>query len=329
MVRCRDGEKCYQSQGIMDDFELKKQRVVLTGGSGLLALNWACAMRDKWDVILGTHLHSVELAGTKSCRLHLDDTTLLTRQLNQLAPDLIVHTAGLTNVDHCEEDPVLAGQINAQISQNVAQASVDMSVRLIHISTDHLFDGSNSFYREDATPQPLNEYARSKLLAEKWVQQVCPQALIVRTNFFGWGSSKRQSFSDWVIYNLRVGQSLSLFDDVYITPMLADSLALAAHELAARNVSGIFNLVGDERISKYEFALQLAKYFKLPAELIRRNQMIHAKLRAPRPRDMSLDNTKARNILGRELGRLDEYLNALCIQEQRGRRVELFHSVSR
>ena len=307
---------------------MKKQRVVLTGGSGLLALNWACAVRDKWDAILGTHLHLVELAGTTSCKLDLEDPVRLGHQLDQLSPDLCVHTAGLTNVDRCEEDPVLARQANAEIARNVALASARKKIKLIHISTDHLFAGSSSLYSEGAQPQPLNEYARSKLLAEEWVQQACPQAIIVRTNFFGWGYAKRQSFSDWIIYNLRAGKPLSLFDDVYITPILADSLALAAHELAAYGTSGVVNLVGDERVSKYEFALQLAERFALPDELIRRDQVAHANLRAKRPRDMSLDNAKVRQMLGRDLGRLDEYLVALRSQETQGRRLELFHSVS-
>lgn len=307
---------------------MKKPRVVITGGSGLLALNWACAMRSKWDVVLGTHLRSVELAGTASCKLYIDDQVHLGLQLKQLSPDLVVHTAGLTNVDRCEEDPVLARQANAMISQNVAQASASNDIKLIHISTDHLFAGDSRFYSENSPTQPLNEYARSKLLAEMWVQQACPQALIVRTNFFGWGYAQRQSFSDWIIYNLRAGKPLTLFDDVYVTPILADFLALAAHELAERGASGVFNAVGDDRLSKYEFALKLAKHFALPAKLIQRDQVIHANLRAQRPRDMSLDNAKAKNTLGRSLGHLDEHLAALHAQEEQGRRMELFHSVS-
>lgn len=274
------------------------------------------------------HQHHVELGGASSCRLDLENPVQLKLQLDQLAPDLVVHTAGLTNVDRCEEDPGMARMANAEIARNMARAAASKGIGLIYISTDHLFAGDRSFYREDDSPQPLNEYGRSKLLAEEWVLQAYPQALALRTNFFGWGYATRQSFSDWIIYNLRAGKRLSLFDDVYFTPVLADSLALAAHELAARGASGIFNLVGEERMSKYEFALQLVKHFALPAELIRREQVAHAKLTAPRPRDMSLDNTKARNVLGKELGSLDEYLIALRFQEEQGRRLELFNAVS-
>lgn len=258
--------------------------------------------------------------------LNLDDPVRLASQFEQLAPDVVVHTAGLTNVDRCQEFPVLARQANSEIARNVAQVVSCSNTTLIHISTDHLFAGEHSLYREDAIPQPLNEYGRSKLLAEEWVQQACPRALIVRTNFFGWGHVRRQSFSDWIIYNLRAGNPLTLFDNVHFTPILADSLALAAHELAALGASGIVNLVGDERLSKYEFAQRLAGCFELPAELIRRDQMTRTSLRARRPRDMSLSNAKARQMLGRRLGSADEHLAALYSQEIQKRPLELLHS---
>lgn len=306
---------------------MKKQRIVLTGGSGLLALNWACAVRDKWDVILGTHLHSVELAGTTSCKLNLEDPVQLGLQLDQLSPGLVVHTAGLSNVDRCEGNRVEAHHANAEIARNVAHAAASRNIRLIHISTDHLFTGDRSFYREDDLPQPLNEYGRNKALAETWVQAAHPNALIVRTNFFCWGHSQRRSFSDWLIYNLREGKVLTLFDDVYFTPILADTLASVTHELVERGAVGVFNLVGDERLSKYAFALQLIEQFGLSAELIQRGQVVHAHLPAKRPLDMSLDNSKARQILDRGLGTVRQFLGNLHAQEIGRRRSELFESI--
>jgi len=306
---------------------MNKLRVVITGGSGLLALNWACAVRDRWDVILGTHQHSVDLAGTNSYKLDLDNHVELGRQLDQLSPDLVIHTVGLTSVDRCEDDCDLARQVNAVIARNVAHATASRNIRLIHISTDHLFAGDRSFYLENDPPQPLNEYGRTKALSEAWVQAANPKALIIRTNFFCWGQSQRQSFSDWLIYNLRDGKELTLFDDVYFTPILADTLALAAHELIEKGVFGIFNLVGDDRLSKYEFALQLSYQFELPAELIQRDQVAHAHLLASRPRDMSLDNNKARQILDRGLGAVSQFLSTLHAQEIEGRRTELLKSI--
>lgn len=303
-------------------------RVLITGGSGLLALNWACAMRREWNVVLGTHAHAVRLEGVSARPLDLEDVQYLARQFKEIAPDLVVHAAGLTSVDQCEENPDLARHVNAGLARNVAEAAAAGNIRLAHISTDHLFAGTRSGYREDDAPEPLNEYARSKLLAEEWVGQANPQALIIRTNFFGWGHAGRQSFSDWIIYSLRAGREITLFDDVFFTPILADALAKAAHRLVDLADGGIYNLTGDERLSKYAFAVRLAEVFNLRDELIRPDKISSAGLRALRPSDMSLDNTRARGLLGAGLGRIDDYFQALRRQEEDGRREELMHAVT-
>jgi dTDP-4-dehydrorhamnose reductase len=306
---------------------MNKPRLLITGGSGLLALNWACAVRDEWDVILGTHHHTIKLRGTSQYSLYLDDLTKLELQLEELSPDLIVHTAGLTDVDLCEKEPILAQHVNAEIAKNVAVISAKKNINLIHISTDHLFSNADSLYLEDSVPEPINEYAKTKFLAEKWVQEANSQALILRTNFFCWGNESRQSMSDWIINTLEANKTLQMFDDVFITPILADTLALLAHELVVNGVSGIFNLVGDEKVSKYEFAIRLARNFKLPIANINRDKIINANLFAQRPYNMSLDNNKATLELKRNIGGLDDFFSLLRKQEIEGRRKELYNSV--
>jgi dTDP-4-dehydrorhamnose reductase len=306
---------------------MPKDRLLITGGSGLLALNWACVMRESWDVVLGTHRHRVSLRGATAQPLDLGDVDRLSRQLAELSPDLVVNAAGLTSVDACEADPAQARHVNAELARNVAAAAASGSIRLVHISTDHLFAGTSSAYRENDMPEPLNEYARSKLLAEEWVRQADPRALIVRTNFFGWGHARRQSFSDWILQALRAGQPVTMFDDAYFTPILADALASVVHRLVALSAVGTFNLPGDERVSKYEFALRLARAFDLPVDLIRPGRLCDAGLAAKRPADMSLDAARARATIGVGLGRLDDFFHALRRQESEGRREELLHAV--
>lgn len=307
---------------------MKKKRLLITGGTGLLALNWACALRDTWDVTLGTHRHSVDLAGVSASPLVLDDPVRLQAQIEAVAPDLVVHTAGLTSVDRCELIPELAHQANVEIALNVALAAARRGSALVHVSTDHLFAGSQSMCTEAELPAPVNQYGRTKVLAEIAVMNANPAALILRTNFFGWGHAGRQSFTDWLLYNLRAGKELSLFDNVFFTPILADALALAAHELVEKGSSGVFNLVGDQRLSKYEFARVLADHFSLPERLLLRHSFDGSELVAARPHDMSLDNHKAREALGRDLGNVPQFLTALRQQELSGRGVELLKSVN-
>ena len=307
---------------------MKKKRLLITGGSGLLALNWACALRDTWDVTLGTHQHSVDLVGVRVTPMTLDDPALLRAQFEKISPDLVVHSAGLASVDKCELFPALAHQANIEIAKNVAQAAAMHGAALVHVSTDHLFSGRQSLCTEAEQPEPVNHYGRTKALAETIVMQANPATLVGRTNFFGWGHATRQSFTDWLIYNLRADKELSLFDNVFFTPILADALALAAHELVERGASGVFNLVGDQRLSKYEFARILADHFSLPQHLLLQHSLDGSELVAARPHDMSLDNRKAREALGRDLGNVPQFLAALRQQESSGRGAELLKSVN-
>ncbi|TAL64208.1 MAG: SDR family oxidoreductase [Legionella sp.] len=300
--------------------------VLITGGSGLLALNWACAVREKWNVILGVRQNFVKLEGVRAERIELDSEERFGSQLDKLSPDLVIHTAGLTSVDQCEQNPKLAYQANAVIARNVAWATAVRNIQLIHISTDHLFAGDDPLYEEDSSTHPLNEYAKTKLLAEKWVLETHPKSLIFRTNFFCWGPPRRQSFSDWIICNLREKKKLTLFDDIFFTPILADRLSLAAHDLLEKEVSGIINLAGDQRLSKYQFALDVCHEFGFSPSLIERGKIERAGLLTIRPRDMSLNNHKVKKILGYELGDVKTFLAELRIQEVMGRRKELLES---
>ena len=306
---------------------MKKPKLLLTGGSGLLALNWAYLMRDVWDVHLLTNNHIVSLPDVSSSKVDLGNIGEILRAIQHISPDLIVHTAGLTNVDLCEVDPKASYQANVAISKNVALSAKKVLTPLIHISTDHLFSGDKSFSREGDLPNPLNEYARSKLLAEKIVMEEFENALIIRTNFFGWGHKNRQSLSDWIIYSLRSEKKLSLFSDSYITPILIDNFVEAAHELIDKKISGILNLTGDERISKYEFGLKLAQKFQLPTNLIIPSSITSINFPAKRPHDMSLSNESVKKLLGREMGNIDLFFSKLRIQELEGRPHALFDSV--
>ena len=234
----------------------------------------------------------------------------------------------MTSVDDCERSPELARDVNAGLARNVAAAAADAGARLIHISTDHLFAGTQALYTEDALPEPLNAYARSKLLAEEWVARACPDALIVRTNFFGWGHRLRRSFSDWIYEGLNGGRTLTMFDDVFITPILADALAAAAHRLLDLGASGVFNVVGDERISKFDFGVRLAQLYGFRESLIERGKISASQLSARRPPDMSLDNRKARERLGTPLGNAADHLRLLQQQDRAGRREELLAAIT-
>lgn len=292
--------------------------VLVTGGSGLLALNWALAIRSSNTVTLGFHHREVALAGVDTRKIDLESVDALARMFEAINPQVVVHAAGLTNVEECEIRPEMAQHVNVELAANVAQACARLGLPLIHISTDHLFTGESPLVDESCMVTPVNVYARTKAEAEHRVLEIHPQALVIRTNFYGWGTSYRHSFSDFVIEALRSGKSLTLFDDVFYTPVLAETLALSSHELIKQKANGIFHVVGDERISKYEFGLKIAQQFHLDSSLIRSGSLVDQLSMVRRPHDMSLSNKRTCNLLGRKLGSADEHIARLYQQEQNG-----------
>ncbi|MFZ3087900.1 MAG: SDR family oxidoreductase [Methylotenera sp.] len=300
-----------------------KPRILITGGSGLLALNWAMAVKDRYLVTLGIHEREITLAGVHTVKIDLGSVDHLIRVFEIEQPQFVIHTAGLTSVEKCEGNPELAKLVNADLAVNVAQACAKLKLPLVHISTDHLFSGEASLVDETYPISPVNVYGRTKAEAESRILEIYPKALVIRTNFYGWGTSYRHSFSDKVIGALRAGRELALFQDVYYTPILAETVARAAHDMIDLKASGIYHVVGDERISKLEFGRKLAQEFKLDASLIKPGYITDQASLVRRPLDMSLSNQKTRNLLGKKLGGVNEHIARLHQQEQNGLAQEL------
>jgi len=191
-------------------------------------------------------------------------------------------------------------------------------VPLVHISTDHLFSGDTSFADEGDLAAPVNIYGRTKAEAESRVLDTYPEALLIRTNFYGWAPSYRQSFSDVIIGRLRLGRTLTLFRDVFYTPILIRALIEAIHELIRLRASGVLHVVGDERLSKYDFGLKIADKFDLDEGLIKPGLLREEASLVRRPYDMSLSNRKACRLLGKELGVVEDQIARLHQEECNG-----------
>ena len=145
-----------------------KKDILITGGSGLLALNWALTIREKFNVTLGFHDRNINLKGTKSILLNLDSKDALIQALEALKPQFVIHAAGLTSVEQCEANPTLAKYINVDLTKNLATVCAKLNIPMIYISTDHLFSGNESLIDEDFPVSPTNVYAKTKAEAEAW-----------------------------------------------------------------------------------------------------------------------------------------------------------------
>ncbi len=285
-----------------------KEKILITGGSGLLALNYAAAVKENKDVVLGLHERNVLINGVSSVFLNLDSVESLYKSLSEIKPNLVIHTVGLTNIETCEKNPQLAEYINVKLASNIATVSKNLDIKFVFISTDQLFEGKASMYNEMETVVPLNIYGSTKAKAEREILAIHQEAMIIRTNFYGWGTTYRNSFSDFIYYKLKNKQPVQLFFDVFYTPILIEKLVEIIDKLVALNSYGIFNIVSDDRISKFNFGIILANVFGFDQSLISPVSINTSNDLVMRPGDMSLNNEKATNLLGNPFGKVNSHL---------------------
>ncbi len=293
----------------------KNKTILITGGSGLLATNWAGEIKNNHSVILLLHNKNISLDGIKTIKLANISSANISKIITDNNIDIIINTIGLTSVERCQKNPLLAKNTNAKTAKNIAIACAKSNTKLVHISTDHLFDGSKKLATEKDNPKPINIYAQTKLDSEKAILKYKPNSLIIRTNFFGYGTDYRQSFSDIIISTLKNNNELELFNDVFYTPILIAELVKSVHQLIEQKASGIFNIVSSERISKYEFGLKVAKIFNLNTKLIKSISINDKKSLITRPKDMSLSNKKLIAKLKKPIPSIDKQIKILKIQQ--------------
>jgi dTDP-4-dehydrorhamnose reductase len=292
-----------------------QKKVLITGGSGLLAVNWALSIRDNYAVTLLLHHKKISLSGVDTDIVSLSSLDECLSVLAKHRPDIVIHTAGLTNVEECESNPDLAQEVNVDLAKNIAIACNKQGVKLVHISTDHLFSGDQKFSTEESVTNPVNNYAKTKLLGEQQVLENYKDAIVIRTNFFAWGTKYRQSFSDFILNKLKNNEQANLFSDVFFTPILVDELSKKTEQLINSNAIGLFNITSSEYISKYEFGVKLADCFNFDINLINKISINDRPNLVQRPKDMSLSNAKLCQILNCEIPSLDEQLQTLKEQD--------------
>lgn len=286
-------------------------KIFITGMSGLLGLNFARMAVDRFEVSGNYYSHPIAIDAVQAFQLDITSSEDVANTLSQIRPEVVIHTAGLTNVEKCEADPELAGLLHVEATANVASAAASVGSKFVHISTDHLFSGKDAWATETDEPAPLNAYAATKLRAERVAQSICPSALIIRTNFFGWGTSVRTSFSDWILRGLKQKDELTMFTDAYFTPILINDLVELIIQLFQAKETGIYHVAGRDRMSKYDYAIEMARVFGLPADNIRKTSLNDFQFKAQRPTDMSLSSEKMEKCLGVKMPTVVEGLEKL------------------
>jgi len=286
---------------------MTKKRLLITGANGLLGNKAVELAGRNYEVM---PLHHAKPLHDSSLEINIANKEQVLGIFRKLQPDAVIHAAAETDVDKCETQKEHAWNVNVEGTRNVAEACDEVSAKLIHISTDYVFDGEKGYYKEEDKPNPISYYGLTKLEGERRVIAFCKNYAILRTSvIYGWHPWK-QNFATWVISQLKQNKEISVVEDHYNTPTLADNLAEMAMEALQRGLKGLYHASGSERISRYEFAKQIAESFQLDPSLIKPIKM--SKLVtwiARRPRDSSLSTDKIRKQLRTRPLNITEGLN--------------------
>jgi dTDP-4-dehydrorhamnose reductase len=271
------------------------RKLLVTGASGLLGSRIIKLAKHGYVAVPVYHTKQLH---PNSLKLDITDSSEVLKLLIKLKPDVIIHTASETNVDKCETQKNYAQKVNVDGTRNIAVACGKVGAKLVYISTDYVFDGEKGDYNEQDKPNPINYYGLTKLEGEKQVTKNCQKYFILRTSvLYGWHPWK-QNFATWIINQLKQNKEITVVKDHYNTPTLADNLAEITIKAVQKDLQGLYHASGSERISRYQFAKQIAKTFNLDPNLIKPVKMSQLTAWiAKRPKDSSLNTDKIQKQL--------------------------------
>ncbi len=280
-------------------------RVLVTGAHGLLGQK-LCELLDAEPgselIATGRGPSRLELRQGSYKTLDVTDEAAVHQVIRQTRPDVVIHTAAMTQVDQCETDQDACWLNNVTAVRFVADACNQTGAQLIHLSTDFVFDGTHGPLDETATPNPISHYGKSKLESEHEVEKLKTPWTIIRTVLV-YGVTKDQSRSNivlWVKRSLEEGKTIRVVTDQYRTPTLAEDLAVGCLLAAKKKATGLYHISGDEMMTPYEIALRVADHFGLDQNLIRETNSTEFRQPAARPPKTGFIIEKARRELSYE-----------------------------
>ncbi|MFZ1805949.1 MAG: NAD(P)-dependent oxidoreductase [Cyclobacteriaceae bacterium] len=278
-------------------------KILVTGGNGLLGQKLSQLLDSKEGIDLIATARSplsIQLKRGKFQLLDITSKAEVDKVITEVHPDVVINTAAMTQVDHCETEREKCWLSNVTAVEYLVEACEKVNSKLIHVSTDFIFDGKEGPLKEEAKPDPVNYYGESKLAGERIVQGSKIDWAILRTVLvFGITTDlSRSNIVLWVKNSLEQGKVINVVNDQWRTPTLAEDLAMGCYLAAAKNVTGIFHISGEKMMTPYDIAVETAKFFELDQSLIKATDSTKFKQPAARPLKTGFDITKAKTELG-------------------------------
>jgi len=298
----------------MHSRELIKNRIIVTGSNGMLGQRTVEYYSSKENIeLLTTSVEDKSVISSVdyiSCDIKSREN--IKKVMYDYCPDFIIHTAAFTNVDLSEKMREDAWKINVKGVEYIAEAARAIDAMIIHISTDYIFDGKNGPYDENALPNPIGYYGRTKLASENALKISGTLFTILRTNvLYGIALNSRPDFVRWIINSLRNNEKIRIVKDQINNPTFIDDLVHAISKIIEFRKTGTYNIGGKEFLSRFEFTNRIADFFKLDKNLI--TPIITEELNQParRPLKSGLWIFKAETELGYKPHSISESLSVM------------------
>ena len=260
---------------------MMKEKTLIFGASGQTGRELLKIIPESIPVFHGVNKEANEI--------NFENADEIKKLIEKNNPSIIVNAVALTNVDRCETEKELAYKINSESVRIMARMCSARKIKLVHVSTDYVFDGEAGNYREDAIPNPINYYGLSKLMGDNFAQ-IPENSMIVRTSgVYGYS----RNFPKFAYETLKKGDKLNTINGYY-SPIHSRNLAKAIAELIDKDFNGIINVCG-EKTSRYDLALKISKRFGLNGVIEKMDNIQN--LKAKRPFDSSLYIGFSKSIL--------------------------------
>lgn len=270
--------------------------LLLTGATGYVGRRLAPALQGAWTVFRASRT----AAGEGALDLDLSDPDSIRRAFDAAVPKVVIHAGADSDPDSCEKDPDRAKRVNVDAVKTLAALCGVSGVRLIHFSTDLVFDGERGWYAEDDAPGPRGVYARGKLASEEAALSRAPGAVVLRiSTAYGRPMGGRPGFIDALRAKLAAGEAVAAFTDQWRTSTAADQLPeVMAKILADPDLEGVYHWGGAERAARFDAAAIFARVMRFDETLVRPARAADATFVSPRPRDSSLDSSRLAAAIG-------------------------------
>lgn len=281
-------------------------RVLVIGGTGLVGNALVRAWRRRGDDVAAATYHCHPSPDFR--QLDMQDAQAVRAVVEDLRPAVVAVPAANPHVDYCELHPEETRRVNVAGTLNVAEACRKAGARMIFFSSDYVFDGHKNSYTEEDAVSPINEYGRQKAEAEAGVLAADPRNLVVRTSgAYGW-QWEPKNFVLQIRAKLQARERMKVAADLAYNPTAVENLAEVVADLIDGARSGIYHVVGADRIQRYDFAVKVARAFGLDESLLEPVPSSQFQSPTPRPKSSSLDTRKVRAAASTPLWGVDQGL---------------------